>query len=237
MADALLANHRGLAELKASNKAAAAARMKEAAAAKAAEEKEARRLAYLRWMEEEKADRVTERLNVRRDLRREIRRRAYMCICARVHLRVNLRLILPRQLRRHAARCSCRALPHHRSVEGTRAARSTLGPSTHHLLCLRLCARGGWTGRRWTWSGRSGLRRRPRRARRRRSRLRSGRRRRRRAARRGRRKRRSEACDARVRPTEQTPRHEDSPLSWHFRNARSPGRFLKKDEISVYKSF
>jgi hypothetical protein len=39
-----------------------AAKLKEASALRAAEEKESRRLAYLAWMEEEKANRVSERL-------------------------------------------------------------------------------------------------------------------------------------------------------------------------------
>jgi len=62
MAEALRANHGLLAEVKACDKMLAEAAAKEVTAQRAAETKESRRLAYLKWMEEEKAARVAERL-------------------------------------------------------------------------------------------------------------------------------------------------------------------------------
>lgn len=62
MAEALRTNQAGLAEVKANEKVLGEIAMKEKAAQVQAEQKEERRLAYLQWMEDEKAKRVAERL-------------------------------------------------------------------------------------------------------------------------------------------------------------------------------
>jgi hypothetical protein len=62
MAEALRVNQAGLAEVKANEKVLNEIAAKEQAAQVLAEQKEERRLAYLQWMEDEKAARVAERL-------------------------------------------------------------------------------------------------------------------------------------------------------------------------------
>eukprot|EP00615_Pteridomonas_danica_P000729 CAMPEP_0114336504 /NCGR_PEP_ID=MMETSP0101-20121206/5751_1 /TAXON_ID=38822 ORGANISM="Pteridomonas danica, Strain PT" /NCGR_SAMPLE_ID=MMETSP0101 /ASSEMBLY_ACC=CAM_ASM_000211 /LENGTH=524 /DNA_ID=CAMNT_0001468449 /DNA_START=1 /DNA_END=1576 /DNA_ORIENTATION=- len=62
MAEALRANQASLADVKANDRLLQEVAAKEAAAQLLAEQKEERRLAYLQWMEDEKAERVAERL-------------------------------------------------------------------------------------------------------------------------------------------------------------------------------
>jgi hypothetical protein len=64
MAEALRTNQASLAEVKANDRVLNEVAEKEAAAQLLAEQKEERRLAYLAWMEQEKANRVAERLEV-----------------------------------------------------------------------------------------------------------------------------------------------------------------------------